>query len=83
MQERRETLGPAGIVQQAKMDGIEVSEHCVRQLVKTGAIPARFIGRKILIPYSAFKRYILCEETADNIPATAAEVAGIRRVNAG
>ena len=81
MQEWRETVSPAGLVQQAKMDGINISEYSVRQLVKSGAIPARFIGRKILIPYSAFKRYILCEESADNKPTTVMALPGIRRVD--
>ena len=36
MQEWRETVSPAGLVQQAKMDGIDISEYSVRQLVKSG-----------------------------------------------
>ena len=65
-------------VQRAKSDGLPVSEHALRQWVKTGAIPARKVGQKALLFYPNLVRYLQCEDGGDNIPA-ATETHGIRR----
>lgn len=67
-------------VQRAKSDGLPVSEHALRQWVKTGAIPARKVGQKALLFYPNLVRYLQCEDGADNKPATVAVAPGIRRV---
>ena len=67
-------------VQRAKSDGLPVSEHALRQWVKTGAIPARKVGQKALLFYPNLVRYLQCEDGADNKPATVAAAPGIRRV---
>ena len=67
-------------VQRAKNDGLPVSEHALRQWVKTGAIPARKVGQKALLFYPNLVRYLQCEDGADNKPATMAAAPGIRRV---
>ena len=67
-------------VQRAKRDGLPVSEHALRQWVKTGAIPARKVGQKALLFYPNLVRYLQCEDGADNKPATVAAAPGIRRV---
>ena len=67
-------------VQRAKSDGLPVSEHALRQWVRTGAIPTRKVGQKALLFYPNLVRYLQCEDGADNTPATVA-VSGIRRVD--
>ena len=67
-------------VQQAKADGLPVSEYTLRQWVKTGAIPTRKVGQKALIFYPNLVRYLQCKDGADNQPATVAAAPGIRRV---
>ena len=67
-------------VQRAKSDGLPVSEHALRQWVKTGAIPARKVGQKALLFYPNLVRYLQCEDGGDNISA-ATEAGGIRRVD--
>ena len=67
-------------VQRAKSDGLPVSEHALRQWVKTGAIPARKVGQKALLFYPNLVRYLQCEDGADNKPATVTAAHGIRRV---
>lgn len=46
-------------VQRAKSDGLPVSEHALRQWVKTGAIPARKVGQKALLFYPNLVRYLI------------------------
>lgn len=66
-------------VARAKAEGLPVSEHTLRGRVKTGAIPVRNAGRKVLLFYPNLVRYLKCDNGSDNGPA-AAETAGIRRI---
>ena len=66
--------------QRAKQDGMPISEHALRQWVKTGAIPARKVGQKVLLFYPNLVKYLQCEDGADNVPATNDIMPGIRRV---
>lgn len=66
-------------VQRAKADGLPVSEYTLRQWVRTGAVPARKAGTKMLLFYPNLVRYLQCADGADNAPATAA-TSGIHRV---
>ena len=68
-------------VQRAKSEGLRVSEYTLRRGLKTGAIPARNIGKKVLIYYPNLVKYIQCEDDCDNAPATVAAAPGIRRVD--
>lgn len=68
-------------VKRAKQDGFPVSEYTLRQWIRTGAIPVRKAGTKILIFYPKLVRYLQCEDGGDNKPATVAAVSGIRPVN--
>lgn len=61
-------------------EGMPISEYSLRRLVKTGALPARYIGRKILIYYPSFVAFMQCADGGDNQPATVAERPGIRRL---
>ena len=68
-------------VQRARTDGMPVTEYALRRWIKTGAIPSRNIGTKVLLFYPNLVRYLQCEDGADNIPATVAAAPGIRRVD--
>lgn len=63
-------------VQRAKADGLPVSEYTLRGWIKTGAIPTRKAGRKILLFYPNLVRYLQCADGSDNTPVAG----GIRRV---
>ena len=67
-------------VKRAKQDGFPISEYTLRQWIKTGAIPVRNAGAKILIFYPNLVRYLQCVDGGDNTPAKVA-APGIRRVN--
>lgn len=67
-------------IQQAKDDGLPISEYTLRQWVRTGAIPTRRIGKKSLLFYPNLVKYLQCEDGADNTPATVA-ASGILRVD--
>lgn len=67
-------------VQRAKQDGFPVSEYTLRQWIRTGAIPVRKAGTKILLFYPNLLRYLQCEDGGDNKSATTAAASGIRRV---
>lgn len=71
------------LAQRAKADGLPISEYTIRRLIKTGAIPARFVGPKPLASYSALVRYFSCEDGCDNAPSILAVGTGIRRIDVG
>lgn len=66
-------------VQRAKNDGMPISEYTLRHWVRTGAIPTRKVGAKVLLFYPNLVRYLQCEDGADNTPVAATP--GIRRVD--
>lgn len=68
-------------VQRAKADGLPVSEYTLRQWIRTGAIPIRRAGTKMLLFYPNLVRYLRCEDRRDNRPPTAVTASGIRRVD--
>lgn len=68
------------LAQRAKADGLPISEYTIRRLIKTGAIPARYIGPKPVASYSALVRYFSCVDGCDNTSATIVTAPGIRRV---
>lgn len=63
-----------------KVDGLPVSEHTLRLLVKRGAIPVRYAGQKALVFYPNLVRYLQCEDGADNQPVNVTSQSGFRRV---
>lgn len=63
----------------AKAEGLPVSEYTLRRWIKSGAVPARNAGSKMLLFYPNLVRYLQCEDGGDNSPATVAG-AVIRRV---
>ena len=67
-------------VQRSKAEGMPISEYTLRQWVRSGAIPVRRIGQKSLLFYPNLVKYLQCEDSKDNQPATVAATPGIRRV---
>lgn len=67
-------------VQRSRSDGMPVSEYTLRSWVKSGAIPVRKVGQKVLLYYPNLLRYLQCEDGKDNQPATVAATPGIRRI---
>lgn len=71
------------LAQRAKAEGLPISEYTIRRLIKTGAIPARFVGPKPLVSYAALVRYFSCEDGCDNAPSALVVGTGIRRIDVG
>ena len=67
-------------IQRAKVVGLPVSEYCLRQWVRTGAVPTRKVGQKALLFYPNLVRFIQCEDGTGNESATVA-ASGTRRVD--
>ena len=67
-------------VQRSKDEGIPVSEYTLRQWVKTGAVPVRKAGRKLLLYYPNLVKYLQCEDSKDNPTAAVAAFPGLRRI---
>jgi len=70
-------------LRRAKADGIPLSGYSLRRLVKGGQIPARYIGPKALVSYSAVLRYLACADGCDNAPGIQTGAAGVRRIDVG
>ena len=68
-------------VQRAKTDGIPISEYALRIWVRTGAIPARKVGQKVLLFYPNLVRYLQCLDDTDTKPIMMAAASGIRQVD--
>lgn len=67
-------------VHRAKSDGMPISEYTLRLWVKSGAIPVRKVGQKVLLYYPNLLRYLQCEDGKDNQPTTLVATSGIGRV---
>ncbi len=67
-------------VQRSRSDGMPVSEYTLRSWVKSGAIPVRKVGQKVLLYYPNLVSYLQCQDGKDNQPATVAATPGIRRI---
>ena len=75
-----EVLSIREAVRRSKDDGMPVSEYTLRRIIKSGGIPVRQIGSKVLIYYPNLVRYLTCEDGGDNVAATVIP-SGIRRVD--
>jgi hypothetical protein len=47
-------------------DGMPMSEYSLRLLIKRGAIPVRYVGKKALIFYPNIVSYLQCVDGGDN-----------------
>ena len=59
MQDRK-VLTVREAVHRAKADGLPIAECCLRRWIKTGEIPARKAGNKVLIYYPLLMEYLQC-----------------------
>lgn len=66
-------------VQRSKAEGMPVSEYTLRRIIRCGGVPVRRVGSKVLLYYPNLVRYLTCQDSCDNQPATFIP-AGIRRV---
>ena len=67
-------------VQRSKAEGMPVSEYTLRRIIKSGRVPIRRVGQKMLLYYPNLVRYLTCADGADNIPVVAAPTF-VRRVD--
>ena len=67
-------------VQRSKAEGMPASEYTLRRIIKSGRVPIRRVGQKMLLYYPNLVRYLTCADGADNIPVVAAPT-GVRRVD--
>ena len=67
-------------VQRAKAEGLPVTEYTLRHWIKTGAIPVRTVGSKVLLFYPNLTAFLRCDNGADNAPAVSS-ANGIRPVD--
>ncbi len=67
-------------VQRAKAEGLPITEFTLRRWIKTGAIPVRTVGKKVLLFYPNLTAFLRCDNGADNTPANHGAVNGIRPV---
>lgn len=66
-------------VQRAKSEGLPIAEYSLRRWIRTGSIPCRNVGNKVLLFYPNLVRFLQCVDGADNAPTTNEAVPGIRR----
>lgn len=64
-------------VQRAKADGLPVSEYTLRQWVRSGAVPTRKAGNKVLLFYPNLVQYLTCSGGGDLSPFMVAGPAAI------
>ncbi|MBQ8355684.1 MAG: hypothetical protein IJY40_08705 [Oscillospiraceae bacterium] len=67
-------------VDRLREDGYRISEYALRSWIRTGAIPARQIGKKSLIYYPNVLAFLQCADGQDNVPPPAVSPGGIRRI---
>lgn len=71
------------LAKRAKADGLPISEYTIRRLIKTGILPARYIGPKAVVSYGSLLRYLSCADGCDNAPTEMVTGSGIRRLEVG
>ena len=57
-------------VQRSKIEGTPVSEYTLRRIIKSGGVPVRQVGTKVLLYYPNLVRYLTCEDGGDNVAVT-------------
>lgn len=66
-------------VQRAKSDGLPISEFSLRRWIKTGAVPVRKAGSKILLYYPNLVGFLTCADGGDIRPLQE-DSSAIRRI---
>lgn len=67
-------------VARANTEGLRLSEYTLRRWIRTGQLPARSTGRKMLLFYPNVMNFIRCADGQDNLPPPQ-PVGGIRPVD--
>ena len=65
-------------VQRARLEGMPVSEFSLRRWIKTGAVPVRKAGNKMLLYYPRLVEFLTCADGGDIRPLQ--ESGEIRRI---
>lgn len=65
-------------VQRARSEGMPVSEFSLRRWIKTGAVPVRKAGNKMLLYYPRLVEFLTCADGGDIRPLQ--ESGKIRRI---
>ena len=65
-------------VKRAKKEGLPVSEYSLRTWIKSGAIPVRRVGRKVLLYYPLLMSYLQCANATDRATNDMLRTIGIR-----
>lgn len=65
-------------VQRARSEGMPVSEFSLRRWIKTGAVPVRKAGNKLLLYYPRLVEFLTCADGGDIRPLQ--ESGEIRRI---
>ena len=68
-------------VQRAKSEGLPVSEYTLRQWIRTGSVPVRKAGNKVLLFYPNLVEYLTCSGGRDNSQPMVAGVTDTGLVN--
>lgn len=68
-------------VRRAKADGLPVSEYTLRHWVRSGAVPTRKAGNKVLLFYPNLVQYLTCSGGGD-LPPAVAGISAIRQADA-
>ena len=68
-------------VKRAKREGLPVSEYSLRTWIRTGAIPVRRVGRKVLLYYPLLMSYLQCANATDRAMNDMLRTTGIRPVD--
>lgn len=56
------------LITRAKADGYPLSGYAIRRAIKTGALPCRRVGKKYLVCWDVFVKWIRCEDGGDITP---------------
>lgn len=68
MTERKNILTIKELVDRAREEGYPLSGYAIRCAVKTGALPCRRVGKKYLLCWDTFVRWVTCADGQDNPP---------------
>lgn len=65
-------------VKRAKKEGLPVSEYSLRTWIKSGAIPVRRVGKKVLLYYPNLVSYLQCANVARFVAHDMRTTIGVR-----
>lgn len=69
-------------VERSVARGMPITEYTLRRAIRSGAIPCRVVGKRYLIAWDNVVRWLMCDDSSDNVPIHTNETGGIRPVYA-